>query len=115
MTITACGVLVGTTFDVIEPSLTLFRTTSSTTMPSWIRITFHSVVVWPSHYTLCVTKGSGHRPKSWIFQGSPDGRNWNTLDSRSDESVYLQPSQQVTWPVTIPSAASFFRYFQVVQ
>ena len=47
-------------------------------------------------------------PKSWDLQGSNDGVNWDTLDSRDDQSFMVRLNT-VEYPVTTDKAYTHYR------
>jgi alpha-L-fucosidase 2 len=49
----------------------------------------------------------GRDPKNWQFQGSQDGINWTTLDTRTGETF---PSRFLTRPYTITNSTAYSRY-----
>jgi hypothetical protein len=59
-------------------------------------------------YTLISADVAGRDPKDWQFQGSNDGVNWTTLDTRSGE-VFALRLQQNSYTVASPGAYRYYR------
>jgi regulation of enolase protein 1 (concanavalin A-like superfamily) len=49
-------------------------------------------------------------PKDWQFQGSNDGTNWTTLDSKSGQSFATIRMQQNTYPLSNTAAYRYYRF-----
>lgn len=54
------------------------------------------------------TTGVSRAPKNWTFEGSNDGTNWTVLDTRSNETSWIN-SNWKTFNVTSPSSFSQYR------
>lgn len=91
----------------------LFDNTSDTrwsieSKTPWIQYQFKDGKPKAQMYTLTSGTTSGADPKSWVLQGSKDGKKWTTLDRRSDEKFRWR---QYTRAFTIqhPGKYSFYR------
>ncbi|MEE4540630.1 GH92 family glycosyl hydrolase [Streptomyces sp. V4-01] len=62
-------------------------------------------------YTLTSATNAAQDPKSWTLQGSTDGSNWTTLDTRTNESF---PNRLQTRPFKITTPGSYSGYRLVV-
>ena len=56
------------------------------TSTGWIQYDFQSVVTINQYTVTSGNDASGRDPKTWQLQGSNDGTNWTTIDSRNNES-----------------------------
>uniref|UniRef100_A0A0D9WFC6 BTB domain-containing protein n=1 Tax=Leersia perrieri TaxID=77586 RepID=A0A0D9WFC6_9ORYZ len=66
-----------------------------------------------NYYTLR-QDGSTTFMRSWVLQGSMDGRSWTSLRVHEDDQTICQPGQFASWPITGPSALLPFQYFRVM-
>jgi hypothetical protein len=69
----------------------------------------------PSHYSLRHGAGSGtFRLRNWKFEGSHDGRLWDTLvEHRDDHALPDHAFSIAHWPV--PWQGGGFRHFRIIQ
>ena len=53
---------------------------------SWISYDFRARRVLPTSYTIrsCGAGAGGCHPRSWVFEGSMDGKEWFVVDSREN-------------------------------
>ncbi|CAL5045157.1 unnamed protein product [Urochloa decumbens] len=57
--------------------------------------------------------GSTTFMRSWVLQGSMDGRNWTSLRVHDDDATICHPGQFASWPIIGPPALLPFRFFRV--
>ncbi|CAN6172082.1 unnamed protein product [Urochloa humidicola] len=57
--------------------------------------------------------GSTTFMRSWVVQGSMDGRNWTSLRVHEDDTTICHPGQFASWPILGPPALLPFRFFRV--
>ncbi|CAN6202880.1 unnamed protein product [Urochloa humidicola] len=57
--------------------------------------------------------GSTTFMRSWVLQGSMDGRNWTSLRVHDDDATICHPGQFASWPIVGPPALLPFRFFRV--
>uniref|UniRef100_A0A0D9ZXR9 BTB domain-containing protein n=1 Tax=Oryza glumipatula TaxID=40148 RepID=A0A0D9ZXR9_9ORYZ len=58
--------------------------------------------------------GSATFMRSWVLQGSMDGRSWTSLHVHEDDQTICQPGQFASWPITGQTALLPFRFFRVM-
>jgi len=56
--------------------------------------------------------GSTTFMRSWVLQGSMDGRNWTSLRVHDGDATICHPGQ-FAWPIVGPPALLPFRFFRV--
>ncbi|XP_039805740.1 BTB/POZ domain-containing protein At2g30600-like isoform X2 [Panicum virgatum] len=57
--------------------------------------------------------GSTTFMRSWVLQGSMDGRNWTSLRVHDGDATICHPGQFASWPIVGPPALLPFRFFRV--
>ncbi|KAL6606420.1 hypothetical protein ACP70R_042073 [Stipagrostis hirtigluma subsp. patula] len=57
--------------------------------------------------------GSTAFMRSWVLQGSVDGRNWTSLRVHDDDRTICHPGQFASWSIAGPQALLPFRFFRV--
>jgi hypothetical protein len=79
----------------------------------YIKIDFRDSVVRPSGYTLKAHNyswgGDGYHTRSWRFQGSNDGSQWDTLDTRSDSDAIMGNDKEAVFSIVTDQWYRFFR------
>lgn len=80
---------------------------------SWICIDFKDRLVSPTGYTIRASSGRGKfcRPKNWIFEGSMNQNDWETIDKQTDCLALNRNGFMHTFAVTakVPS----YRYLRI--
>ena len=59
-------------------------------------------------YAITSFDGPPRNPKSWTLSGSPDGRRWETLDTRNDED-FLVNFSTMEYNIEVPKEYKFYR------
>uniref|UniRef100_A0A0E0DQ77 BTB domain-containing protein n=2 Tax=Oryza meridionalis TaxID=40149 RepID=A0A0E0DQ77_9ORYZ len=77
------------------------------------------VDIGPDHQLMCNyytvrQDGSTTFMRSWVLQGSMDGRSWTNLHVHEDDQTICQPGQFASWPITGPTALLPFRFFRIM-
>lgn len=83
----------------------------STGVAAWLQYDFGPNITWAvTRYDITSAADTTNRdPKDWTFQGSNDGANWTTLDTRSGETF---ASRALTKSYTITNASGY-RYYRL--
>lgn len=99
-------------FDGNNSSGVASRWISSSNMPQWISYTFNQQEYVSSYSIFPETGGCADRaPKTFQLQGSNDGKNWTTLDSRSNITLDLWNSSAITFNVSNPGNYKTYRLY----
>ncbi len=61
-----------------------------------------------NRYAITSSDGTDRNPKSWEFLGSPDGRRWKTLDTRSNQD-FLTNFSTIEYNIETPEEYKFYR------
>jgi uncharacterized coiled-coil protein SlyX len=71
----------------------------------WICWDFHQKRVWPTHYTTNCA-----RLKSWVIEGSLDGRAWTEIDRKTDNSDLNSDPWRASFAVANSAECRFIRF-----
>ena len=66
--------------------------------------------VWNASDTYGGYDSAGRSPKDWTFQGSDDGVNWTTLDTRTGESGWSSTGEMREYSFTNGTAYTYYKY-----
>ncbi|RCV19754.1 hypothetical protein SETIT_4G001000v2 [Setaria italica] len=82
------------------------------------KISWWMVDIGQDHQLMCNyytvrQDGSTTFMRSWVLQGSMDGRNWTSLRVHEEDATICHPGQFASWPVVGPPALLPFRFFRV--
>ena len=83
---------------------------------SWIKFDFVGRVVHPNAYSIRTTihkRGDVHL-KNWVIEGSNNDKSWKVLDSRKDESSFINPSSENTFNISMLDN-EYYRYIRLRQ
>jgi hypothetical protein len=72
----------------------------------WVCWDFHDLHIRPTHYTIWTAL-----LKSWVVEGSLDGRNWTAIDRQTDNRAF-ETENTVSFAVSNPAECRFIRLTQ---
>jgi hypothetical protein len=87
---------------------TIFHSTNAPNQ--WLCYDFKNRRVQPTHYS--ISAYGGWYLRSWIFEGSLDGSNWNELDRRENDSTMNNEHQIGTFTVSVRDEYQYLRLRQ---
>jgi hypothetical protein len=73
----------------------------------WICWDFGEMRVRPTHYTI-----KAYRLKSWVVEGSLDGRSWTEIDRQTDNQDFKYGANTASFAVSTPAEFRFIRLTQ---
>jgi hypothetical protein len=76
----------------------------------WVCCEFRDSLIRPTHYTIRSSKNN--YPKSWVFEGSMNGKDWTELDRRKNDSHLKEDLAVHSFEVKSPFECRFLRLTQ---
>ncbi|KHN87505.1 E3 ubiquitin-protein ligase HECTD1 [Toxocara canis] len=74
------------------------------------------VFIYPTSYTLRHARGYGRSAlRSWLFQGSRNGRTWDVLLVHENDASLNDPGSTATWPLVCSEGKGPYRYLRIAQ
>eukprot|EP01083_Nonionella_stella_P309779 1098337_1 len=87
-----------------------FACNSNAIENSWFSVDFGAnVMVKPTHYTLRHDNNNDHFLRSWNFEGSNNGENWNILKQHDNDTSLNTAWGTHTWSVECDESYKMFR------
>ena len=96
--------------DLLNDGLTTNEwVAGSSALPQWVQYQVMAGPTVVTQYSLRATAGNtGNAPGAWQFQGSNDGENWTTLDTRSGQTPLNSPASVYSF-----SNSTAYRFYRL--